>query len=88
MLKSVPFANAAAIVAGVAYIVCRLLVAIMPGGMFGIMQSWVHTLNLEGLQMTASFSLGSFVWGLLALIVFVWLVSYATITLYNGFAKE
>ena len=88
MLKPVPFANAAAVVVAVVYVICRLLVGMMPNGMFNLMRTWVHTVNLEGLQMVGSLSLGSFIWGLIVMVVMVWLVVYATIVLYNSFAKE
>lgn len=88
MLKPVPFANAATIVMVAVYVICRLLVGIMPTGMFSLMQTWVHTVNLEGLQMMGSFSFGSFVWGLIVMAAVVWVVVYTTIALYNRLAQD
>ena len=87
MLKPVPFANAAAIVAASVYVLCRVLVAIMPNVLFGMMQTWVHTVNLESLQLDESLSFGTFLGGLISLVVLVWLLVYATIALYNRLAN-
>ncbi|MBI5465547.1 hypothetical protein HY946_02965, partial [Candidatus Gottesmanbacteria bacterium] len=49
MLKEIPFANALAVVMGVFYIVCRLLVGIAPDLLRSIAQSWFQGYDLSAI---------------------------------------
>lgn len=88
MIKSVPFANAATVVVLVLYIVCRVLSLAAPDFLFGIGQSWFHTFSLESVRATVPMDLGIFIFGAVTLVVVTWITAYATIELYNRWAKK
>ena len=87
MLNSKAFANAAtAVVAGL-YVACVLLSYISPDFLFGIAQSWIHSLNLEAVKGSTPMSTNTLIIGLLTISLLTWVVTYATIELYNRWAK-
>lgn len=88
MLKSQPFANAVAIVVGVAYVLCRIVAALAPQFLFRIAQSWFHAINLDSSLATGSMSLGMFLLGLISSVALSWVAAYAVAELYNRWAKE
>ena len=88
MLQPTAFAHATTIVMAAIYVICRIFVGIMPDTMFSLMQTWVHTVNFESLKMTGTLPMGSFIWGLVVLTILTWLITFATISLYNSFVGK
>lgn len=88
MLNAKVFANAASVVMAVWVIGCAVLSYIAPDLLFSIANSWTHSINLESVRSTAAPSLGSIIWGLVTAVGLTWLTTYATITLYNKWAKK
>ncbi len=87
MLKPTVFANAFATVGVITYIVCLLLSAITPKLIHSISRSWIHSLNIEAVQVTGSLELGLAIFGAITFGAFVWVISYSGATLYNKWAK-
>ncbi len=89
MLNARAFANAVTAVTAVVYVICLLLSLAAPGVVFGVAQSWVHGLSLEGMKSAQTISLGSAAGGLITISLLAWVTTYATICLYNvGTAGE
>jgi len=86
MLDAKAFANAASAVGAVVFIVCRILVGVMPDGMFRVAQSWMHSVAVTPSMMNGSTS--SWLLGIVSMAVVVWLVAYAFASLYNSWAKK
>lgn len=88
MLKSIAFANAAAIIMAIWVISCALLSYLAPDLLFAVAQSWMHTINLDLVKATFSPNLGSIILGFVSAVVLTWVTTYATIELYNRLAKK
>ena len=86
MLNAKAFAHAVTAVTAVVYVICRLLSVLVPDLLFGLAQAWVHTLSLESMKTSQAVPFGSFVVGLVTLSALAWVVTYATIWLYNRWA--
>jgi hypothetical protein len=84
-LAVVSLASAAAIVAGVAYIVCLVISLVAPDLLLGIFQTWAHSISVTSLQMTPTFQAGPALLGLVTFSGFVWLTTAGTAALYNTF---
>jgi len=80
-------ANGVAITAGTIYIVCRVGVAFFPDLLMTITQLWFHGLELARVS-GWNLSLGSFVLGLISLLIVAWLVGYFFANSYNYFVKK
>lgn len=87
MLNAKAFANAATTVGLAAYVVCRVLVLLVPDFMFSVAQSWFHTFNLNSVKAVESFNIGTFLLGAVTFGAFVWIMTYATVSLYNKWHK-
>lgn len=87
MLNAKAFANAAAAVMAIWVIACGLLSYLMPDLLFGIAQSWMHTVNLDTIKTTLAPDLGSLVLGLITAAGLTWITIYGTISLYNRWSK-
>lgn len=87
MLNAKAFANASTVVMLLVYVVCRVVSLVAPDFLFSIARSWFHTFSMESLKGTTPFDLGTFLWGGVSLAILTWLVTYATIALYNSWAK-
>lgn len=87
MLKPIVFANAFTTIWVVAYVICLVFSALTPELIHNISKSWIHTLNLEAVQVTGSLDLGSSIFGAVTFGVFVWVISYAGAALYNRWSK-
>lgn len=87
MLNEKAFANAASAVMAVFYIACVTLSYISPDLLFSLAQSWIHTLNLEAARVAFTPNLGSMLFGLVTAVGLTWVTTYATIALYNKWAK-
>lgn len=83
MLNAKAFANSVTAVTAVFYILCLLVSYVWPDVLFGIAQTWVHSLSLESLKAEAAISMGSALWGLVTISAVTWITTYATIALYN-----
>ena len=88
MLKPQAFANAATVVIAVFYIACALLSYIASDVVFGLANSWIHTLNLEAMRMQVQLSFGTLVYGLVSISILTWITAYAFVALYNRFAEK
>ncbi len=80
-------ANAAGITTAVIYVVCRLLVGIVPDFMFTIAQSWFHGIALTRLD-TWNLTADAFILGFVSTTVFAWLVGYVFAVVYNKFVEK
>lgn len=87
MLNAKAFANAATAVMVVFYIICVAVSVLAPDLLFSISRSWMHSINIESLKVTTSLNVGSLLWGLVTLAVLTWVTVYATVVLYNKWAK-
>ena len=87
MLKITPFANALAVVMGVLYIVCRLLVGIAPDLFRSIAQSWFHGYDLSAIP-AGSTTFGGFLLGLITAVLATWLFGYFFAWVYNKLSKS
>ncbi|KKR54776.1 MAG: hypothetical protein UT92_C0013G0012 [Candidatus Curtissbacteria bacterium GW2011_GWA1_40_24] len=85
-MKEQALANAAAITIGAIYIVCSILVVLLPGFFKVVSQSWFHGVDLS-LIWTGS-ARGNFLLGLITAVVGAWLVGYIFAWFYNQFAKK
>lgn len=88
MLKAVPFANAATIVAIGLYVGCRVAALVVPDFLFSIGQSWFHTFSIEAARATVVFDFGAFIFGGVSLAVITWVTVYAFAEVYNRLAKK
>lgn len=87
MLKPVAFANAAAVTGAVVFVVCRLLVGLMPSAMYNVAQSWMHSISVQPSMMSGYGTAGIWATGLISMLVVVWLVAYLFAVLYNAWEK-
>ncbi|MEK7168553.1 MAG: DUF5676 family membrane protein [Patescibacteria group bacterium] len=88
MLNAKAFANATMIVAAVFYLICLLLSYVVPDLLFSIINSWIHSLNIESLQAEQTIFLTSAALGFFSITLFTWVTTYATIILYNSFYNK
>ena len=86
IIKSISFANAAAAVTGIVYVVCSLLVVVFPEFFKMVSQSWFHGIDI-GLIWTGS-PRGNFLLGIISAVIGMWLTGYAFAWLYNQFSKK
>lgn len=87
MLKPVALANAIAAIFVVAYTTCGIIAYALPDLYWGILNSWMHGINLEVAKATAPMSIGMFIFGVVTFTIYVWIVSFLGASLYNKFAK-
>lgn len=88
MLNAKAFAHAATLVTAVFYLVCLLISYVASDLVFSIAESWLHSISLESLKVATTISLGTAVLGLISISLLTWITTYATIWLYNYFAKR
>ena len=88
MLNSQAFANAATVVTAVFYIICVIISYVAQDLLVTIANSWIHSLSLESLKAAKVMSPGSLVLGFVTICALTWVTTYATIELYNRFAKS
>ena len=87
MLNAKAFANAATAVTAIFYVICAALSYFASDLIFNIAKSWMHSVNIESIKATFNPGFGSLFWGLVTLSVITWVTTYATIALYNKWAK-
>ena len=88
MTKPTVLANSVTAVWGTAYALCGLLAMLAPGMYFGVLKNWFHSFNLELIKTTSPLSLTSFMMGLVTFALYVWVVSFATVWVYNLWSKK
>ena len=87
MWKPIALANAATTVAVFSFIACGVLAYIAPDLLVGIANSWFHALNLEAVRATTPMSLGTFILGVVTFGVYIWVLIFAGVHLYNRLEK-
>jgi hypothetical protein len=87
MLNAKVFANATTAVVVAIFVVCRLVAGLAPDFLFQVGQSWFHTIQLESSQISSSSSIGPLLIGLVSAAVVAWVITYATINLYNKWTE-
>lgn len=87
MLKPIALANAVAAIFVVVYTLCGIVSYILPDLYWGVLNSWMHGVNLEVAKATAPMSIGTFIFGVVTFTVYVWIVSFLGSSMYNKFAK-
>lgn len=85
-LNEQTFANALAVLTGIVYVVCAILVALFPGFFKIVSQSWFHGIDLD-LIWTGS-PRGNFIFGFITAVIGAWLAGWAFAWLYNQFTKK
>ncbi|MCH7883002.1 hypothetical protein IIA95_01135 [Patescibacteria group bacterium] len=87
MLKQIPFANAAATLSGVFYIVFAGIWAIAPD-FFAL----IYNAQFLGADVARFFpqelTVANFIWTLVILVVTGWIIGYAFVWFYNWFLKR
>lgn len=87
MIKSIPFSNAAAIVAVGFSIICWVLTLVAPDFVFGIATSWSHMINFDVVRLENTASFGEALIGFISLGIVVWVSAYVFTECNNYFAK-
>lgn len=87
MLNAKALANASTVVSLAVYVVCRIASLVAPDLLFSVAKSWFHTFSIDSLKGTTPMDMGAFLFGGISLAVLVWISTYATIQLYNRWAK-
>ncbi len=86
MLKSVPVANAVAIVSAAFFVICAALSYVAPDLTGVFVESWFHNFGLNSVK-PIQLSLNSFVIGLISFTLVSWVTTYVTVEIYNKLAK-
>lgn len=87
MLKPQALANAITTVFVVAYVICGIIAYVAPDLLFSIANSWFHAINLDVVKAATPMELGTFIFGVVTLGVYIWVLTFAVTNLYNKFAK-
>lgn len=80
-------ANALAATIGVIYVVCAILVTLLPEVSMAVAQSWFHGIDIARIS-SWNVTVGSFIVGLVTSIAFAWVVGYLFAYIYSIFAKK
>ncbi|MBI3397332.1 hypothetical protein HY045_02550 [Candidatus Woesebacteria bacterium] len=81
------FANAFAVTTAVVYVVCRMLVGLLPDLSFTIAQSWFHGIELTKLN-SWNLTAEAFILGVVTATLGAWLVGYFFGITLNFFSKN
>lgn len=79
-------ANALAVVAGALYFICAAWTLLSRTSYMGVMNTWVHGLDLSSLPAKTP-DLGTLLVGFVSFVVVAWLTGYTFAVTYNNFAK-
>jgi hypothetical protein len=82
MLRPVPLANSAAIVAALFFVLCAIFVAVAPGIYLAVLRSWFHGVQFSTLA-GAGMSAGGLILGITTLVATAWVSAAALAALYN-----
>jgi hypothetical protein len=88
MPKPTLLANAVTSVWGTAYALCGIAAMIFPNLYFGVLNNWFHSINLELIKSTTPLTLTSFLVGLATFSTYIWVITFATATVYNAWSKK
>lgn len=84
-LNEQALANASAVLAAGFYLVCALLVAILPDFFKIVAQSWFHGIDLASIWTGAP--RGNFILGFISAVVAAWISGWAFAWIYNKMVK-
>lgn len=79
-------ANAAAVTAMVAFVVCAAFFLVAPEFTMGVARTWFHGIDLSQLG-RPEVTLGSLIWGLITIGAYAWGFGYVFAVAYNKFMK-
>lgn len=87
-MKHQPYvtANALAVTTAVIYVVCALIVALLPDLSMAVAQSWFHGIDLAKIS-SFNITFGSFLLGIITATAGAWLIGFVFAKTYNKFAK-
>jgi hypothetical protein len=88
MSKPAILANSVTAVWGTAYALCGVAAMILPNLYFGVLNNWFHSINLELIKSTTPLTLISFLMGLATFSIFIWVITFATVSVYNAWSKK
>ena len=88
MSKPTVLANSVAAVWGAAYALCGIAAMLLPNLYFGVLNNWFHSINLELIKSTTPLSLSSFLVGLVTFVAYLWVITFATASVYNAWSKK
>lgn len=81
-------ANALALVASLYYIICVMLVYIVPDFYKSIAASWAHVADISGIWAVTPPDIVTMVWGFITFTAFAWISGFLFGSLYNYFIKR
>ena len=87
MLNAKKFANAVTTVWLISYLLCALFAIFLPDVFFSVAGSWFHAINIEAVRAPDKMSILTFVQGVISFGIYVWVLTFAAISLYNRFNK-
>lgn len=88
MSKPTILANSVTAVWGTAYALCGIAAMIFPNLYFGVLNNWLHSINLELLKSSTPLTLISFLMGLATFSIYIWVITFATAAVYNAWSKK
>ncbi len=88
MPKPTILANAVTAVWGTAYALCGIAAMVFPNLYFGVLNNWFHSINLELIKSTTPLAFTSFLVGLATFSAYIWIITFATATIYNAWSKK
>lgn len=88
MSKPIILAHSVAAVWGAAYAFCGIAAMVSPNLYFGVLNNWFHTINLELIKSTSPLALSSFFVGLATFTAYIWVITFATGSVYNTWSKK
>lgn len=86
-LNAKAFANASAIIVGILYVVCVGLTVVAPDFLISLGNSWFHAIDLAKIQ-GVDVTFGSFLFGLVSIVIVAWAADYLFAVMYNSFIKQ
>lgn len=84
-LNEMAFANASGILIAIVYVVCAVLVAVLPDLFKAISASWFHGINIDSIW--TGEPRGNFVLGLLSAVAASWAAGWLFARIYNKLVK-
>lgn len=88
MLNAKIFANALTTVALLAYLICAAFAFLVPELFFRIAGSLSHAINIQAVQATEAMPITTFLGGVAILGIYIWVLSFMTISLYNKWVNK
>ena len=88
MPKTTTLANSVTAVCGTAYALCGIAAMVFPNLYFGVLNNWFQSINLELIKSTTPLAFTSFLVGLATFSAYIWVITFATATVYNAWSKK